>query len=228
VQELDYVILASLGCYKYLQSRYPSIFKHLIQFEDKLKKRGQCTGGKETIDKPFLGQHHWLELDNNPSDKYLCEFSKSKIMYQAFQVKPCFIFDESGLYCNNSMWFIPTNNKSLLAILNSKMGWWLITKYCTQIQNGCQLIWKYFGQIPVPNTNEDLAKKADQMLSLNKELQETAQRFQRTIQRKFNLEELSGKLQDWFLLTYADFIKELGKKKVKLSTRLLVYLLHFS
>jgi hypothetical protein len=55
------------------------------------------------------------------------------------------------------------------------------------------------------------------MLSLNKELQETTQKFQRTIQRKFNLEELSGKLQDWYLLSYPDFIKELGKKKIKLS-----------
>jgi len=28
---------------------------------------------------------------------------------------------------------------------------------------------------------------------------------------------LPGKLQDWYLLAYADFIKELGKKKIKLS-----------
>jgi len=96
-------------------------------------------------------------------------------MYQAFQLKPCFIYDETGLYCNNSMWFIPSNNKGLLAVLNSKMGWWLITKYCTQIQNGCQLIWKYFGQIPIPNTTEDLSLKADLMLSQNKVLHEASQ-----------------------------------------------------
>jgi ferredoxin-NADP reductase len=55
------------------------------------------------------------------------------------------------------------------------------------------------------------------MLSLNNELQETSQRFQRTLQRKFELAELPGKLQEWYLLSYADFIKELGKKKIKLS-----------
>ncbi|WP_353168593.1 hypothetical protein [Flavobacterium sp.] len=48
-------------------------------------------------------------------------------------------------------------------------------------------------------------------------LQEQSQKFQRTIQRKFNLEDLPKKLQDWYLLSYADFIKELTKKKVKLS-----------
>jgi len=138
-------------------------------------------------------------------------------MYQKFQVKPCFIYDESGLYCNDSMWIIPIENKGLLAILNSKMGWWLITKYCTQIQNDCQLIWKYFGQIPVPDTTENIATKADKMLSLNKDLQEIVQKFQRSLQRKFNLEELPGKLQNWYLLSYSDFIKELGKKKIRLS-----------
>ena len=55
------------------------------------------------------------------------------------------------------------------------------------------------------------------MLSLNKDLQETSQRFQRTLQRKFELAELPGKLQEWYQLSYADFIKELGKKKIKLS-----------
>jgi hypothetical protein len=55
------------------------------------------------------------------------------------------------------------------------------------------------------------------MLTLNKELQEQSQKFQRTIQRKFELEELPKKLQDWYLLSYSDFIKELGKKKIKLT-----------
>jgi type II restriction/modification system DNA methylase subunit YeeA len=35
--------------------------------------------------------------------------------------------------------------------------------------------------------------------------------------RKFMLEEMPGKLQNWYLLTYAELIAELGKKKLKLS-----------
>ena len=115
------------------------------------------------------------------------------------------------------MWFIPTRDKGLLAILNSKMGWWLITKYCTQIQHGCQLIWKYFGQIPIPTTTADIAAKADQMLSLSKELQETSHKFQRNIQREFNLEKLSAKLENWFQTPFNEFLKELEKSKVKLT-----------
>jgi hypothetical protein len=193
--------IEEIDAWDWFEIAYPSIAAWLKPFKDRGKKR---------TDKG----DYWWEIR---ACDYYDMFSKPKIMYQKFQVKPCFIYDASGLYCNDSMWIIPFENKGLLAILNSKMGWWLITKYCTQIQNGCQLIWKYFGQIPVPSTNEALAMKADQMLLLNIELQETAQKFQRTIQRKFNLEELPGKLQDWYLITYVDFIKELGKKKIKLS-----------
>jgi hypothetical protein len=217
LNECDFIILAKYGSYSYLEQKFPAIYQRLLLFEDKLKQRGQCNGSKESHEKPYIGQHHWLELDNCPTDDYLLEFTKPKIMYQAFQVKPCFIFDERGLYCNNSMWFIPTDDKGLLAILNSKMGWWLITKYCTQIQNGCQLIWKYFGQIPVPNTNEELALRADQMLLLSNSLQETSQKFQRNIQREYNLEKLSAKLENWFQLSFNEFLKELEKSKVKLS-----------
>jgi type I restriction-modification system DNA methylase subunit len=185
----------------WFERTYPSIAHWLKTFEERGKKR---------TDKG----DYWWEIR---ACDYYDKFSKPKIMYQKFQVRPCFIFDDSGLYCNDSMWIIPTENKGLLAILNSKMGWWLITKYCTQIQNGCQLIWKYFGQIPIPNTTENLALKADLMLSLNNQLQELSQKFQRTIQRKFNLEDLPGKLQNWYLLSYPEFITELAKKKVKMS-----------
>ena len=55
------------------------------------------------------------------------------------------------------------------------------------------------------------------MLSLNKELQEKSQKFQRTLQRKFELVTLPKKLENWYELSFAEFVKELAKKKVKLS-----------
>ena len=46
------------------------------------------------------------------------------------------------------------------------MGWWLISKYCTAIQNGYQLIWKYFGQIPIPQNNVNQAKPIVKIVDL--------------------------------------------------------------
>jgi hypothetical protein len=138
-------------------------------------------------------------------------------MYQVFQVKPNFIFDERGLYCNNSMWIIPTNDKGLLAILNSKIGWWLITQYCSKIQNGYQLIWKYFGQIPIVETTYELRVKADELLSLNQELQQKSEKFLRSLTRHFGMEDFSSKLYNWQLLTYKQFLAELKRMKINLS-----------
>ena len=118
-----------------IKERFPVIANKLETYAEKGRNRG---------DKGDF----WWELR---ACDYYDQFDRPKIMYQAFQVKPCFIYDEQGLYCNNSMWIMPTDNKALLGILNSKMGWWLISKFCTQIQNGYQLIWKYFGQIPIPS-----------------------------------------------------------------------------
>jgi hypothetical protein len=143
--------------WKWFSSNYPAIANHLSAFQNKAEIR---------TDKGDF----WWELR---ACDYYNEFEKPKIMYQVFQVKPCFIFDERGLYCNNSMWIIPENDKVLYAILNSKLGWWLISKYCTAIQNGFQLIWKYFGQIPIAMANENQAEhitaKVTQILQLKQQ-----------------------------------------------------------
>jgi type I restriction-modification system DNA methylase subunit len=210
--DLDNIILASFGSYKYLENEYPAVFRHLLQYEDRLKQRGQCNGSKVTVEKPFAGQHHWLELDNNPSKKYLDLYRKPKIMYQKFQVKPCFIYDDHALYCNDSMWIIPSDNKALLGVLNSKMGWWLISKFCTQIQNGCQLIWKYFGLIPIPKIlSLELSILVDTILNLNIELSTVNKKFIKYFSGQLNIDKLSNKLQNWHELSFSDFIKELNK-----------------
>jgi hypothetical protein len=114
------------------------------------------------------------------------------------------------------------NLKYVSAILNSKItDFFFNTKF--------KSVKILFPKIPIQNLKllpikkiqleeqQPFIEKAEIMLSLNKELQEQSQKFQRTLERKFALSELPKKLQDWYLLSYADFIKELEKKKIKLS-----------
>lgn len=108
--------------------------------------------------------------------------------------------------------------KYLIALINSK----LINFYFKLILSSNLHVYpEAIRNLPIINSDKQKQKpfiiKADQILSLNKELQEESQKFQRSIQRKFDLEVLQKKLQDWYLLSYPEFIKELGKKKVKLS-----------
>lgn len=181
--------------WQWLNNMYPSVGKWLSPFMER---------GKERTDKGDF----WWEVR---ACDYYSKFIEPKIMYQAFQVKPCFVYDESKMYCNNSMWIIPSNNKALVGILNSKMGWWLITKYCTQIQNGCQLIWKYFGQIPIAETNNELDILVSEILLANQDSQVIKNKFTNYFSGQYKIEKLPKKLENWNELTFADFITELNK-----------------
>ena len=103
------------------------------------------------------------------------------------------------------------------------MGWWLITKFCSQIQNGYQLIWKYFSRIPIPlgNTgilsNEQAGSLCSQMLSLNSQLQEKRSRFLRRLGENLGEVKITTALQTFDQMDFADFLKELKKQKIKLT-----------
>jgi hypothetical protein len=114
------------------------------------------------------------------------------------------------------------NLKTISVILNSKL---INFCYDTKFKS----LKKLFPKIPIQNlkllpipafnkiNQNEILNSAQIILNTNITLLETTQKFQRTIQRKFELEELPKKLQDWYKLSYAEFIKELAKKKVKLS-----------
>ena len=153
---------------------YPGIKNWLLTFGiEKLEQ----TGAKRVIDGEEVKSrkktnNKWFETQD--AIAYYAEFAKPKIMYQKFQVKPCFVYDEQGLYCNDSMWIIPIEDKALLALLNSKMAWWLMKKKCTQIQNGVQLIWQYLSKIPIPRElPQQLATLADQIITAKKNGEDT-------------------------------------------------------
>lgn len=146
----DLWLIGTFPALKLNIDEYPEIKNHLLSFG---KRRLEQTGAEGSRKKT---NNEWFETQD--SIVYWKEFERPKIMYQRFQVSPCFIYDSQGLYCNDSIWVISKDDKALLAILNSSLGWWLISKYCTAIQNGFQLIWKYFGQIPIPKMSEKKAK----------------------------------------------------------------------
>lgn len=121
--------------WEWFERTYPSIAHWLIQFKNEAYKRSDKGD-------------YWWELR---ACAYYDEFSLPKLFYQTFQVRPCFIYSDQSVFCNNSMWFLSIKDKALLALLCSNMGWWLISKYCPRIQNGYQLIWDNFKQISIPS-----------------------------------------------------------------------------
>lgn len=112
---------------------YPAVLEHLEQYKVQLEKRA--------------GKQEWWQLQSGGERN----FDTPKIVYMEMQVKSSFAFDTDNHAMNNKVFAYPKKDHFLLALLNSKIGWYLISNSCTQIQNGYQLSYNYLKQMPIPN-----------------------------------------------------------------------------
>ena len=154
-------------------------------------------------------------------------YEKERIVIRQIGKTPIIGYCEANILTSNTIYNIFSitdkfNLKYIFTLLNSK----LLKKYWEYKYNDNKNLFpkiKGYQLDDLPLVNIPLEKqqpfieKADKMLSLNRELQDLSQKFQRILLRKFDLEKLSTKLQEWYLLDFSDFIKELKRLKVKLS-----------
>ena len=107
-----------------------------------------------------------------------------------------------------------------MPILNSKLTYFYLKSVASTLQGGyLDFRRPYIETIPIkiPHNKNQFIIITEFLIKINNDFKDESQKFQRNLKREFSLEELSKKLQDWYLLSYADFIKELAKKKVILS-----------
>ena len=132
-------------------------------------------------------------------------------------------YDNEQYYCldTTNVSVYDKNNKLslkyLLLVLNSRLiNWWFNDKFKMPTISGYEL-----KQIPIKDISElaqqPFIQKADKMLSLNKNLQETKQNFL----NELGLEKLTKKLQNFEELTFDEFIAEYTKAlKLKFADKL--------
>jgi len=171
---------------------------------------------------------HWGKWLMSP--KSIHYFNQPKILVRQVISDYLYAYLDNDKYCSDQSLYMCTNYKNqeeenlefYLCLLNSKLyGFYFRKFYSEEDDLFPKVKVNELKNLPVKDIGKEnqllYIKKADLMLSLNGELYEALQTFQRTLKRKFGLKELSKKLEDWYLLPYGEFIKELGKKKVKLS-----------
>lgn len=165
--------------------------------------------------------------ENIKSGGDLNVYSQDRIVISQIGQSPKVGFCEKGILTSNTIYnlFLKDSRFSLkyiLAILNSQLikNYWL-SKYNDNKDLFPKIKGYQLKQLPIKEISlenqQPFIEKADQMLSLNKELQEISEKFQRNLQREFSLETLSKKLQNWYELSFAEFLKELAKAKLNLT-----------
>ena len=179
-----YVILASYESYKFIPEKYPAIYNHLLMFETPLKSRGQCrytSSGKTNTTKDYPGQHHWLELDNNPGPDYLNDFIKHKIVWaELARTGNSFVYDSSGYFtiAGSFILTLPSDYSSekhykyLVSLLNNPVTLFYLEFVYSKLDNtGWQ--WKKdpIEKIPLPKLSidsvENIIVSYDELIKTN-------------------------------------------------------------
>jgi hypothetical protein len=160
-----WIIISKYQGHKELMDKYPEIINHLKKFETKLKKRGQVRNG----------QHHWLELDNNPAENYLKLFEKDKIIWIELSDKNKFTYSNTGEFILAGAFMLTGESlKFILSFLNSKLCLFYFNLICNSSgMNTTQ--WKKFvlDRMPLIQINSEKQKPfielVNQILSVTKD-----------------------------------------------------------
>ena len=157
-----YVIAFPHGFHVELE-KYPAIQAHLKGFEKGLKARAQChtkRGGGDG------GQHHWLELDNNPKPAFLKQLEGPKIVYPDIYQHQSFAYDDSGLFIANTCYFIPTAKKWWVGLLNSRLVEWFYGNIANRIRGGyLRSFSQFMGEIPIPAATDEQKQYCESLSS---------------------------------------------------------------
>ncbi|MFN3408983.1 MAG: Eco57I restriction-modification methylase domain-containing protein [Limisphaerales bacterium] len=172
--EDTYQLIVKFGAHEYLEARYPAVFRHLCQFEDQLKARGQCQYSRSRTsagDEAFPGQHHWLELDNNPTDDYLNLFREPKIIYPEITKWLGFYLDRNDNYFPNNKAFIINSRGDSLGYLTAFFNSTLfrccyIDDFPTQGEDRRELRKIFFEKIPVKKPASQQAAVFEKLVPL--------------------------------------------------------------
>jgi hypothetical protein len=130
---------------------YPSIHDHLKRFEEQLRKRA---------DKG----NFWWELR---ACDYYGHLEQPKIVVQFIAYYSRFALDTEGYYVNNVVLFIPSGDLYLLAILNSRIMWWLMSKTFSPRKDGGRSVEvQRLLEMPVPQVDLPLRTEIEQVVQV--------------------------------------------------------------
>jgi hypothetical protein len=126
------------------QKEYPDIYNHLLKYKKQLSERNKAETGI---------RYEWYALQRWGAN-YMDDFYKQKIVYNDIAQKLTFGLAESGMFFNNTVYFINSKDEDrfyLLALLNSSTIDWYYRTLSVQLgKKAVRMFSIYVEQIPIP------------------------------------------------------------------------------
>ncbi|WP_336346192.1 Eco57I restriction-modification methylase domain-containing protein [Halalkalicoccus ordinarius] len=146
--------------------KYPAIENHLKEYKEALE--GRAT------------EQNWYELQQ-PQQAYIEHFEGAKILYPVIAPENRFAFHTGPLYLNDKCFFIPTEDRYLVGILNSTLCLFYLQQVLAKLEGANQddiyyeFRSQYMEQLPIKQPQEDREKIAEMTEDIHKLHRERAQ-----------------------------------------------------
>jgi len=195
---------------------YPAIRDWLLPFKDKLEARAT--------------KQEWFELQQ-AQEAYAPHFAAPKISYPHFNDTRNFLFEPLGAFSNDKSYLIPSDDRALLGLLNSRVLWFMLSSMSPPVRGGFhELRVQYVEKLPIPawndNARADLAAASEQASKAAQErltLQTALTRRIPDLCPHDRDPKLTTRLQEWWTLPdFAAFraeVKKVFKADIPLAER---------
>ncbi len=159
-------------------NKYPAIERHLLKYKDRLTPKPDNWKGKEWKGRK-AGSYKWYEIQD--AVDYFEKFEKPKILYSEIAIKGQFHLDTDGFYCETTAFFISSDDKYLVGVLNSKVTVFIMKLLGAKIR-GDYIRWKsiYMRELPIPNidlSNADEKAMRDLIVRSVEQIMEAKQKL---------------------------------------------------
>ena len=133
--------------------KYPAILRHLSLFRTRLEPKPKDWSGSSWAGrKP--GQYKWYEIQDTVD--YWRAFEKPKLMLPDISLRGNFTYDSDGIFCGNTAYIIPVDDKYLLGILNSKLITFIYSSISSTYRGGyLRFIYQYLARLPIRTIDFD-------------------------------------------------------------------------
>jgi methylase of polypeptide subunit release factors len=183
---------------------FPSVFRHMVELKEAL------IGRKNNV-------RFWWEL--SPFSAWSV-FEKPKIVYQEIQFHPAYALEDEGVPSNNKTFILPTDDRYLLAVLNSPLMWWFNWRHLPHMKDEALTPAAFLvEEIPIVEPNGAVRDSTEKAVRRLIEITASQQQSQRTLldwlRVEYSIEKPGNKLQAVAELDSATLVTEVKRIRGK-------------
>ncbi|MFO1126775.1 MAG: N-6 DNA methylase [Methylocystis sp.] len=194
--------------------KYSAIRDWLMPFKSELEKRAT--------------KQEWWELQQAQL-AYQLKFEAVKIVYQDITCQNPFSVESTGAFLGNTCYFLDHCDFALLAYLNSRIAWFVLSAVTNIARGGyLRLRTDFVEKLPIPELSERIRKKLSVLSETSTKAAGERYEIQSAVRRRIldlappERAKLTGKLGNWHTLTFQEFraaVKQAFRVDIPLKER---------